>query len=107
MDKNLALLATTCLIFTLVPTQPVANGPVINPTLCIGFTAFIIGTAIGIGIGVLITNNRYRNGFGGGLWFGRRKKRSLEFDQMMLEDESSFHVLNAIDKAQNIYEEDQ
>ena len=52
--------------------------PIVNPMICVGITAFLVGTAIGIGFGVLIANNRWRNGggFGGGLWFGKRRKRS-------------------------------
>merc|ERR1712062_235408 len=38
-----------------MPVQ--GNRPLVNPTVCVGITAFIVGTAIGIGIGVLISNN--------------------------------------------------
>ena len=57
---------------------PGVRQPLISPTICAGVTGFIIGIGIGIGFGALIFNRPYyRNGgFGGGLWFGR-KKRSL------------------------------
>ena len=41
------------------PAAPHGRGPIINPTLCAAITSFVIGTAIGIGIGVLIENQRY------------------------------------------------
>lgn len=81
--------------------NPVANTrPVLNPTVCVGITAFAIGTAIGIGMGYLIASNRYRNGFGGGIWFGRRRKRSTEID-----DDDSFEIMNALDEAANKYDD--
>lgn len=82
------MLAIVCLFYAITlasahrPSQPTTqpgplNGP--NQVLCVGLTSFVIGTAIGIGLGVLIANNRYRNnGFGGGIWFGRRRKRSVD-----------------------------
>jgi len=88
-----------------VPASPavVGNGPVINPVLCVGVTAFMVGTAIGIGIGVLITNNRYRNGFGGGIWFGKRKKRSAKSSEAKELSEISGKVLDSLHKAEQIY----
>ena len=66
--------------------------PIINPMVCVGITAFLVGTAIGIGFGVLIANNRYRNGVGGGIWFGKRRKRSSE-------NEETSRIMNAIETA--------
>merc|ERR1712062_706921 len=78
-----------------MPVQ--GNRPLVNPTVCVGITAFIVGTAIGIGIGVLISNNRYR-GVGGGTWFGRRRRRSLEYQDIDQEDEEqeAFQILENI-----------
>eukprot|EP00093_Oithona_nana_P011109 11109.XXX_684131_683753_1 [CDS] Oithona nana genome sequencing. len=67
-----------------MPVQ--SNRPLINPTVCVGITAFVVGTAIGIGIGVLISNNRYR-GVGGGIWFGKRRRRSLGYQDIDQEEE--------------------
>lgn len=79
--------------------MPATQGsrPLLNPTVCVGLTAFVVGTALGIGLGVLIANNRYR-GVGGGIWFGR-KRRSPED-----EDEEAFDIVNAIDEGQVKYE---
>jgi hypothetical protein len=78
------------------------NRPVINPTICVGITAFLVGTAIGIGIGVLISNNRYRNnGFGGGVWFGKRRRRSLDHDN----GQDAYEVIGHIDAADERYSE--
>ena len=78
--------------------MPAVQGtrPMINPTVCVGLTAFAVGTAIGIGLGVLIANNRYR-GLGGGIWFGRRR-RSVEDD-----DDEAFDIIKAIDDGQVKY----
>ena len=78
-----------------MPVQ--GNRPLVNPTVCVGITAFIVGTAIGIGIGVLISNNRYR-GVGGGIWFGRRRRRSLEYQDIDQEDEEqeAFQIIENI-----------
>jgi len=79
----------------MMPVQ--GNRPLVNPTVCVGITAFIVGTAIGIGIGVLISNNRYR-GVGGGIWFGRRRRRSLGYQDNDQEDEEqeAFQILENI-----------
>ncbi len=86
-----------------VSPMPVMNPmqrPLINPTICVGLTSFVVGTAIGIGIGVLIANNRYRNGgFGGGIWFGKRKRRSL--------DQAEEVALNAIAKYESMLDDDE
>ena len=87
-----------CLPIIVMMQMPVqGNRPLVNPTVCVGITAFIVGTAIGIGIGVLISNNRYR-GVGGGIWFGRRRRRSLEYQDIDQEDEEqeAFQILENI-----------
>merc|ERR1712062_725793 len=80
-------------VMMLMPVQ--GNRPLVNPTVCVGITAFIVGTAIGIG--VLISNNRYR-GVGGGIWFGRRRRRSLEYQDIDQEDEEqeAFRIIENI-----------
>ena len=77
------------------------NRPLINPTVCVGVTAFIIGTAIGIGLGVLISNNRYR-GVGGGIWFGKRRRRSLDDNDP--EDEETFQIIQKINEGASKYQ---
>ena len=69
--------------------------PFLSRTFCIGLTSFLIGTGLGIGMGVLITRSRYSNTIGGGIWFGKRRKRSLENRQS--------HVLQAIEEAKLKY----
>ena len=77
------------------------NRPLINPSVCVGVTAFIIGTAIGIGLGVLISNNRYR-GVGGGIWFGKRRRRALEDNDP--EDEETFQIIQKINDGASKYQ---
>ncbi len=85
---------------------PQQNGPLINPTICVGITAFIIGTAIGIGFGVLIANNKYRNGIGGGIWFGRKKRSLTIDDDGGLDLEKENEILTALDKTGQLYGEE-
>ena len=43
---------------------------------------------------------RYKNGFGGGIWFGKRKKRSVG-------DMNSNLIINAISEFETKYEDDE
>jgi hypothetical protein len=43
---------------------------------------------------------RYKNGFGGGIWFGKRKKRSVG-------DMNSNLIINAISEFETKYDDDE
>ena len=96
-----------CLSLIVMMQMPVqSNRPLINPTVCVGITAFVVGTAIGIGIGVLISNNRYR-GVGGGIWFGKRRRRSLgyqDIDQEEEEVQEAFQIIENINEGATKYQ---
>ncbi|XP_059093043.1 uncharacterized protein LOC131888252 [Tigriopus californicus] len=63
------------------PMYPGASGPpssIMSPAICSGITGLVVGTGIGIGIGALIFNRPWNRGnVGGGIWFGKRRKRDL------------------------------
>ena len=63
----------------LAPQPP---GSAINPAICAGITGLFVGIGIGIGFGALIFNPYRAGRVGGGIWFGkRRRKRSLISDE--------------------------
>lgn len=57
------------------PTYQSTSAFITSP-LCVGITSFLIGTGIGFGFGALVFN-RYRYGGGVGIWFGKRRRRSI------------------------------
>ena len=80
-----------------VPNQVTwGGGAFISPTICAGVTGLLVGIGMGIGFGALMFDC-YRNGrVGGGIWFGkRRKRRSIWNDS----DDSDDEILSDIDKA--------
>jgi len=58
-----------------MPVQSVRQ-PLISPTICSGITGLLVGIGLGVGLGAVIFNRPYSNGIGGGVWFGKRRKRS-------------------------------
>ena len=82
-------------------------GSMVSPAACAGITGFLVGIGIGIGIGALIFDRPWRHGgVGGGLWFGRRRRRSIyeQYDEDDLRsDLEELEVMRAIEEAEEKY----
>ena len=101
----LLLLFTFC-FFILAP-QPPVPGSTINPTICAGITGLLVGIGIGIGFGALIFNPYRAGKVGGGIWFGKkRRKRGViideDYDEVFEEQDK---ILETIEEAKDRYDE--
>ena len=88
--------------------QPPVPGASINPAICSGITGLLVGIGIGIGFGALIFNP-YRSGrVGGGIWFGKkRRKRSLMSDDEYDDEFFNEHdkIMGDIGNAKDLYDD--
>ena len=79
--------------------------------MCAGITGLLVGIGIGIGFGALIFNPFRAGKVGGGLWFGkkRRKRGVQEDDDEDLYDtvlEEDIKVVESIARARHMFEDD-
>lgn len=86
------------------PMYPGASGPpssILSPAICAGITGLVVGTGIGIGIGALIFNRPWNRGnIGGGIWFGKRRKRDL-WNIIAEDDDDDWHFIIWVNKVSN------
>ena len=102
----LPLLFIFC-FFILAP-QPPVPGSTINPTICAGITGLLVGIGIGIGFGALIFNPYRAGKVGGGIWFGKKRRKrgvdAIDEDYEELFDEQD-KILETIEEAKDRYDE--
>merc|ERR1712141_161261 len=85
--------------------QPPGPRAIINPAICTGITGLLVGIGIGIGFGALIFNPFRSGRVGGGLWFGKkRRKRSMISDEDIVDDQGN--IIEVIDDERHRYDED-
>ena len=72
------------MVFTIIlGSRPVntPRGPLFNPALVSGVCGLLVGVGIGIGFGALIFHPFNSGNIGGGVWFGKRRKKNCTMTQ--------------------------
>ena len=92
------------------PTHPQLRASCNIPAIVSGVCGLLVGIGIGIGFGALIFHPFNSNGLGGGIWFGRkRRKRQAKHrkDDRYVNNpisQEDFSMLKAIHHAEKLYD---
>ena len=92
------------------PTHPQLRASCNIPAIVSGVCGLLVGIGIGIGFGALIFHPFNSNGLGGGIWFGRKRRkrqtRNRKDDKHVNNpiSQEDFSMLKAIHHAEKLYD---